>query len=96
MSDPAGEPAGAADAESDEGSPSLFDRDLVTTLQTGALAVALLFALVSAVGFYNSAQRVIQVWVAGAYQPVFTMGFNLMVLLAMVALVAVLTRRLTA
>ena len=100
MSDP-GETAKTASAESsppqtaDDSGRSLFDRDLATALQGGALAVAAVFALVAAVGFYTSTQRVIRVWVADAYQPVFSMAFNLALLLAMVAVVAVLTRRLT-
>ncbi|WP_255196802.1 hypothetical protein [Halorarius litoreus] len=95
------DPSETASAESpprqtaDESGRSLFDRDLTTALQGGALAVAVIFALVAAVGFYTSAQRVIRVWVADAYQPVFSMGFNLALLLAMVAVVVLLTRRLT-
>lgn len=87
-----------SDADTDraiETNAGLFDRDLTTAIQGGALAVAAVFALVAAVGFYTSAQRVIRVWVADAYQPVFTMGFNLVILLAMVGLVALLARRLT-
>ncbi|WP_255150528.1 hypothetical protein [Halorarius halobius] len=91
-------PAGSPDIEPisdpDRGL-SLFGYDLSTALQGGALAVALLFALVAAVGFYASAQRVIDVWVAAPYRPVFTMGFNLAVLLAMVGVVTALTRRLS-
>lgn len=97
MSDPGAETTRSAESvsEPDDDGPSLFDRDLVTALQGGALAVAVVFALVAAVGFYTSAQRVIRVWVADAYQPVFSMGFNLVILLAMIAVVAVLARRLT-
>jgi hypothetical protein len=96
VSDPGAETSRPTDTtgETESGS-SLFDRDLVSALQGGALAVAVLFALVAAVGFYTSAQRVIRVWVSDAYQPVFSMGFNLVILLAMVAVVAALARRLT-
>lgn len=75
---------------------SVFGEDLSTALQGGALAVALVFALISAVSFYVSAQRVIRVWVSSPYRPLFAMGFNLAVLLAMVAIVTALARRLSA
>lgn len=74
---------------------SLFGHDLTSALQGGALAVAVVFALVAAVGFYTSARRVIDVWVAHPYRPVFEMGFNLVVLLVMIALVATLAKRLS-
>jgi hypothetical protein len=96
VSDPGAETSRPTDTTSEaETGSSLLDRDLTRALQGGALAVAVVFALVSAVGFYTSAQRVIRVWVADAYQPVVGMGFNLVVLLAMLAVVAALTRRLT-
>lgn len=88
--------ASSADESAEGGGPTVFGNDLSTTLQGGALVVAVLFALVAAVSFYSSAQRVIDVWVAGPYRPVFTMGFNLVVLLAMIGVVVALVRRLTA
>lgn len=72
----------------------LADRDLREYLQAGALAVAVLFALISAVGFYTSARRAIDVWVATPYQPAFDAGFNLAVLLVMVAVATRLADRL--
>lgn len=72
----------------------LGDRDLREYLQGGALAVAVLFALISAVGFYTSARRAIDVWVATPYQPAFDAGFNLVVLLVALAVASRLVDRL--
>lgn len=71
----------------------LSDRDIRTYLQIGGLGVALLFALVAATGFYTSTRRAIEVWVSRPYQPVFAAGFNLVVLLAMLAVIIALLRR---
>ena len=72
---------------------SVVDRDLRRYLQVGSLVLASLFALVAAVGFYTSTRRAIDIWVARQYQPAFDAGFNLVVLLAMLAVVAALLRR---
>ncbi|MFB6117577.1 hypothetical protein [Halosegnis sp.] len=79
--------------ETENSSESVADRDFQRMLETAGLAVAALFALVAAVGFYTSTRRVIDIWVAREFQPVFAAGFNLAVLLAMLAIVAVLLRR---
>ena len=72
---------------------SVVDRDLRRYLQVGSLVLASMFALVAAIGFYTSTRRAIDVWVARQYQPAFDAGFNLVVLLAMLAVVAALLRR---
>lgn len=86
--------AAASGTDGPETDPLLGDRDLREYLQGGALAVAVLFALVSAVGFYTSARRAIDVWVATPYQPAFDAAFNLAVLLAMLAVASRLVDRL--
>ena len=73
---------------------SVVDRDLRRYLRIGGLGLASLFALVAAVGFYTSTRRAIDVWVVRPYQPAFDAGFNLVVLLAMLAVVVALLRRL--
>lgn len=72
----------------------LAGRSLREYLQGGALAVATLFALISAIGFYTSARQAIDVWVASPYQPAFDAAFNLAVLLVMLAVVSRLVDRL--
>jgi len=84
---------GTEATDTDDGT-SLDDRDLQTYLEGGTLVVAVVFGLVAAVGFYTSAGRAIDVWVAAQYQPVFDAGFNLVVLLVMLAVVSRLLSRL--
>lgn len=105
MSD-ASDPAGSADAAG-TGGPTvesgqdtdvdvrLPDADRVAAyLQWGALAVLVLFALVAAVSFYTSVGRIIDIWVASEFQPVFYAAFNLLVFLLAAAGISVLLRRL--
>jgi uncharacterized membrane protein YcjF (UPF0283 family) len=80
--------------DADVSDDGVLDSDLRRYLQIGGLGLASLFALVSAVGFYRSARRAIDVWIARQYQPAFDAGFNLVVLLAMLAVVVALLRRL--
>lgn len=88
MSDP--------DAERDDATGRVAPEDLVQYLEYAALAGFALFALVGAVGLYTSLGRVIGVWVAGEFQPVFRAGLNLLVLLIAVAGLSTVVRRLAA
>jgi hypothetical protein len=64
-------------------------------LQFGGLALAVVFAAMAAFGLYDSAHRVVDVWVTEPYQPVFTAGLNLVVLLLALGVVSVLVGRLS-
>lgn len=75
---------------------SLPDADgVVQYLQWGLLALLVLFGLAAAVGLYTSVGRIIQVWVASEFQPVFNAAFNLLVLLLVAAGITGVLRRLS-
>lgn len=75
-----------AEAESPEAAAT--GRDTTRYLYLGALGVLVVLAVVGLFGFYTSTSRVIEVWVAEQYQPVFSAAFNLVVLLAATAGIA--------
>jgi len=79
--------------DADVSDDGVLDSNLRRYLQIGGVGLASLFALISAIGFYTSTRRAIDIWVAQQYQPAFDAGFNLVVLLAMLAVVAALLRR---
>lgn len=75
---------------------SLPDADAVVRyLQWGLLALLVLFGLAAAVGLYTSVGRIIEVWVAREFQPVFNAAFNLLVLLLVAAGISGLLHRLS-
>lgn len=79
--DTAPERAAKSDAER-----SGVDVDTVVTyLQWGGLVALALLALVAGVGIYTSIAAIIDVWVAGYYQPLARAVFNLAVLCVAVA-----------
>lgn len=85
----------AVAAEPSDDGTSLFDADGVTEyLQWGLLALLVVFALVAAVSLYGNVGRIIQVWVAEDYRPIFNAAFNLVVLLVAAAGIGTVLRRL--
>ncbi|PSQ58964.1 MAG: hypothetical protein BRD23_05530 [Halobacteriales archaeon SW_9_67_25] len=88
-----GEPS---DSEATEDGSSWVERGgkLSTYLVWGAVAVLFVLAVVATAGLYSSVGRVIDIWIAPDYQPVFRAAFNLAVVLACVAGLSVLVRRL--
>lgn len=64
------------------------------SLQWGALAAFVLLGIVAGFGLYTSAGRVIEVWVAGRYQPVVRTVFNAALLLVAAAGVSAVLGRL--
>lgn len=83
-----GEP-GSADARSGTDEMSVLEQ-----LQWGALVLLVVAAIWTTAQFYLSATRAIEVWVGQGYQPVVVAAFNLALLLAAVAGIARLARRL--
>lgn len=63
-------------------------------LQWTVLAGLALFGILAAASLYTSIGRIIDVWVAPEFQPVFTAAFNLLVLLLVGAGISLLLRRL--
>lgn len=61
-------------------------------LQWGLLALFVLFALVAAVSLYENVGRIIRVWVAADYRPIFNAAFNLLVLLIAAAGIGMVLR----
>lgn len=89
----AAEKAVAADRAGD--GPAPVDVDAIAVyLQWGLLALFVVFALVAAVGLYSNVGRIIRVWVAQDYRPVFHAAFNLLVLLVAALGVRMVLRRL--
>jgi len=90
--------AGAPTVESGQGAGvdvRLPDADRVAQyLLWGALAVLVLFAFVAAVSLYTSVGRIIEVWAAEEFEPVFYAAFNLLAFLLAAAGISVLLRRL--
>ncbi len=80
--------------EADDG-PSLAERSgkLPTYLVWGAVVVLFALAVVATAGLYSSVGRVIDIWIAPDYQPLFRAAFNLAVVLACAAGLSVLLRR---
>lgn len=62
-------------------------------LQWALLGGLALFALVAAISLYLSVGRVIDVWIAPEFQPIFNAAFNLLVLLLSAAGISLLLRR---
>jgi len=85
----------STDAERDD-DLSLSQRSgkLRSYLVWGAVAVLFVFAVVAMAGLYSSVGRVIDIWIAPDYQPLFRAGFNLAVVLACATGLSVLVRRL--
>lgn len=73
-----------ADHEAEEGSAGLsgaFGRGVDRYVLWGALLLSGLLATVAAFNLYFQVGTIIDVWIAGRYQPIFQAGFNLVVLL---------------
>jgi hypothetical protein len=93
----AAEPASdetAADAES-EGSPDGESSNRVTqSLLKVGMVVLILLALVATFRFYFAASNAISIWFSSDFVPIFQAAFNLLLLLASVAGLAVIVRRI--
>ena len=89
------ETAAEPTTEATDDGPSLSDRSekLPTYLVWGAVAVLFVLAVVATAGLYSSVGRVIDIWIAPDFQPLFRAAFNLAVVLACAAGLSVLLRR---
>ena len=84
----------STDATGDgESASALADANVWRYLRLGAIGLLSLLALVATLQLYWNASAAIGEWVAPAYVPVFQAAFNLVVLLAALAGLAVLARR---
>ncbi|PSQ33475.1 hypothetical protein BRD09_00740 [Halobacteriales archaeon SW_10_68_16] len=80
-----------SDGETD--GPSLGGDKLSTYLLWGAVVVLFVLAVVATAGLYSSVGRVIDIWIAPDFQPLFRAAFNLAVVLVCAAGLSVLLRR---
>lgn len=97
--DRSGQDPSAGDAEkpvaaggSGDDSVRLDVNEITRYLQWGLLALFVLFALVAAVSLYENVGRIIRVWVAEDYRPIFNAAFNLLVLLIAAAGIGMVLR----
>lgn len=88
-----------SDPSESDGSPVTDTRlpetdEVARYLHWAALAGLAVFGLVAAISLYTSFGRIIDVWVAPEFQPVFRAAFNLLVLLLVGAGISLVLRRL--
>ncbi|WP_436924547.1 hypothetical protein [Halosimplex amylolyticum] len=90
--------ATSAAGERDRGSERDVDRDggrdIGTYVEWAAFGILCLLALVATFRFYFAASEAIRVWFSPDFVPVFQAVFNLLVLVASVAGISVLVRRI--